>query len=92
MTPDPTIRPHPDVVYTRFDETSGALLHLKTKRYYTLNETGARIWELLVAGEGVAAIAAALHTEYEITEDEAAAHVAELVNELRGEKLVEVGS
>lgn len=92
MTPDTPIRPHPDVVFTRFDETSAALLHLKTKRYYTLNETGARIWELLAAGKGPDEIARALTEEYEIDMDGAHACVAEWMQELHSEKLVEAGA
>jgi hypothetical protein len=88
MTADAIPRPGPDVVFTRFDATSAALLHLKTKRYYTLNETGARIWELLVSGKAPREIATSLNEEYDIGLDEAETCVIELLNDLRAEGLV----
>jgi hypothetical protein len=42
---------HPSVVFTRLNDTEAVLLHLETKRYYSLNETGARLWELLATTE-----------------------------------------
>jgi hypothetical protein len=88
MTSHATVHPDPDVVYTRFDESSAALLHLKTKRYYTLNVTGATIWELMARGEGSRTIAAALHDVYDIELDAAEAYVIELLDDLRKEGLV----
>ncbi len=70
------LAPHPNVVSTRFSDTSAALLHLETKRYYTLNETGLRIWEKLEEGMDSALIAAALHDEFAVTVADAEAHVA----------------
>jgi len=82
------LKPNPDVVFTRFDETSAALLNLRSKRYYTLNETGARIWELMESGEGPAAIVARLEAEFEVTETDARDAVDAFFEDLRGEGLV----
>ncbi len=79
---------NPDVVYTRFDETSAALLNLKTKRYYTLNETGARIWELLEAGQDMPVILEVIQTEFEVDDGEAGSCVRGFLDELRGEGLL----
>jgi len=79
------VRTSSDLVFTRFDEETAALLHLETKRYYTLNETGARIWELMEEGLAAAEVAEALHREFEV--DPALAQqcvdgfVAELIRE-----------
>ena len=77
---------NPDVVYTRFDDTSAALLNLKTKRYYTLNETGARIWELLEERQDLTSILDVLRTEFEV--DDARSCVEGFLEDLRGEELV----
>jgi hypothetical protein len=45
LTSDTPVRPHPSVVFTCLDAAEAALLHLGTKRYYALNETGARVDE-----------------------------------------------
>jgi hypothetical protein len=48
---DQSFKTSSDVVVTELDgENESVLLHLGTKKYYTLNETGVRIWQLL--GEG----------------------------------------
>ena len=78
----------PDVVFTRLGEESAALLHLVTKRYYTLNGTGLRIWELLERGYDRPAIARALHQEFAVDLAAAATSVAGLVEELGREGLL----
>ena len=45
LTSDTPMSPHPSVVFTRLDAAEAILLHLGTKRYYSLNETGARVDE-----------------------------------------------
>jgi hypothetical protein len=89
MSDLPSYSLNSDVVFTRFDDTSGALLHLKTKRYYTLNETGTRIWELFEKGPSVGELAAAVEGEYEVESDAATQHVIEFLEELAQEGLVD---
>ena len=45
-------RIHPSVLFTDLDDGTGVLLHLDSKYYYTLNQTGAVIWKALAAQEG----------------------------------------
>ena len=49
MGRDPLPRPTPDVVYREL-EGEIVLVHLGSNRIYTLNETGAKFWELLSEG------------------------------------------
>lgn len=44
------------------------LLNLRTKRYYSLNETGTRIWQLLLEGRTEGEIVLMMTTEYEVTD------------------------
>jgi hypothetical protein len=81
-------RLHPNVVYTRLDDTSAALLHLDSKRYYTLNETGSILWRLLEAGDSREAMARALGAEFDVSPDEARQAVVEFLDELRREGLL----
>ena len=55
-------RIHPSVLFTDLDDGTGVLLHLDSKYYYTLNETGSLVWRALVAheGEGEAELASRL--------------------------------
>jgi hypothetical protein len=88
LAPDTVIHPHPSLVFTRLDETEAVLLHLDTKRYYTLNDTGARIWELLQQGRCAQEIALALQEDYAITDEEAMPVLLAFMDELQQEGLV----
>ena len=86
------LKPHPDVVYTEFDQTSAALLDLTTKRYYTLNETGSLIWsQFSDEGKEIGGIAERLTEVYEISLEDARRHVEEFLGELEREGLVVAG-
>ncbi len=84
-----TLQANPNVVMTKLDERSAILLHLRTKQYYTLNETGIRIWELIHAGHGVDEIAATLQTEYNVQQEEATRSVSAFCESLRLEDLLQ---
>ena len=50
---------------------------------FVMNELGAFIWDLLPGVETEAQICDAILAEYEVTDEEAAADVAEFLNKLR---------
>ena len=87
---DPTTpRIHENAVFTRLGEDSGTILNLATKRYYSLNETGIRIWELIEEGRGRAAIAESLAQEFEVDVLMADRRVETFVGELLSEGLLQ---
>jgi hypothetical protein len=59
----------------------GVVLHTGTKRYYSLNQTGARIWSLLEMDGNPQGAAAAIATEYGISPTEAERAVNDLVRD-----------
>ena len=79
----------PNIIHTTLDENESVLLHLNTKRYYSLNETGSKIWQHLQAGIPPETISVALESEYEITD--AKNYVAEFLEILRREGLLTHG-
>jgi hypothetical protein len=60
----------------------GVVLHTGTKRYYSLNETGARIWALLEETGDPDLVASRLAAEYTLTSSEAGQAVSALVADL----------
>ena len=79
----------PEVVFTRFEaDGDGVLLNLKTKNYYTLNETAAFIWTHLEAGGDVDSISEALTENFHVTIDVARASIEDLLSELEEEGLM----
>ncbi|ARA91875.1 MAG: PqqD family protein [Bacteroidetes bacterium] len=81
--------PHPDVSFTSLDESESVLLHMKTKQYYSLNETGTFIWDAFQQGATVEDIAERLTEVYDIERDDALEYVAGFFEELSSEGLVQ---
>jgi hypothetical protein len=84
------LRPHPDVVDTEVDEGETVLLHLSTKTYYSLNRTGARIWQGVKHGLSVAQIGQSLQAEFAVEADHAERSVRTLLDDLVQQGLVQV--
>lgn len=80
-------RPSPDVVFQELDGEL-VLVHLRTNRIYSLNETGARLWALLSSGHAVAGICEELEREFEVDPVSLKREVAELLADLTREGLV----
>ena len=71
-------------------EDGTVVLHMGTKRYYSLNETGAAIWRMLEEDLPVADIPARLSAEFDVTLDEAVLGVGELLEALAEQQLLVV--
>jgi Coenzyme PQQ synthesis protein D (PqqD) len=82
-------RPHPEVVDTTLEEQEMVLLQLESMRYYSLNLTGARIWQGLKQGLSLEEISCRLQAEFEVEPDRAEHSVLALVTELCEQQLVQ---
>jgi len=56
-----------DVVAQRIGSDT-VLVHMRTNRIYELNETGARLWELLAAGHAWVEVVDRLRAEFDVDE------------------------
>jgi hypothetical protein len=83
--------PDPDVVITELENKEAVLLHLGTKHYFTLNETGLRIWQMLGEGLTFGEISGRLIEEFDVSPAKAQESVLKLIGELNAEKLIKVG-
>ncbi len=81
-------RPNHDVVGRRMGKEF-VLIQLRTNRVYTLNRTGARLWELLEAGCDRATIQDRLAQEFEVGETALANEIDRLLGKLADEKLLD---
>ena len=87
--PLPAVKPNSNVLFKRLaDET--VLFHLETDRFYELNGTAARFWELLQAGCAVAEIRERMLQEFEVDPDQFAGEAETLLAFLTKEDLVSV--
>jgi len=79
----------PEDVLTAHLSGEAVLLHLGTKRYYRLNETGAAIWRELEARSGREHIVSALCERFDVPRQDAEASVAALLATLEAQGLLE---
>ena len=79
----------PDAAFAAVED-GAVVLHMGTKRYYSLNETGAFVWDRLEDGVARAEIVAQVVSEYEVGIAEAEIAVARLLDELVQERLIRV--
>lgn len=76
-------------VLTAHLEGEAVLLHLETKQYYRLNETGAFIWKCFERGLDTTATAARLIEEFDVDTATAETELQRVLAELRARHLVE---
>jgi hypothetical protein len=79
----------PDVACASVED-GAVLLHMGTKRYFSLNVTGAEIWHMLEQDVPVADIPARLSAGYDVPFDDAHAAVVELIAALAEQDLLTV--
>jgi hypothetical protein len=84
-------RIHPSVVFTDLEDGTSVLLHLDSKFYYTLNESGTVIWRALMENEGAEAgtLAASLASNtFEVEESALATDIDEMFREMAAEQIL----
>ncbi len=82
------MKPHPQVVFRKVgDET--VLVHTGTNRIYSLNPTGAAVWELLAAGHDAPRIREQLQRTYNVEPARLTREVDELLASFAREGLLE---
>ena len=84
------VTPDKDVIITELEGKEAVLLHLGTKMYFTLNETGLRIWQMLSSGLTPEEISKRVSGEFDVSPEKAIESVLNLIDELIREKLVKV--
>lgn len=81
----------PDTVLAAHLEGEAVLLDMESKHYFQLNDTGAFIWKGLERKIPLAAIAAELTENFEVTLEQATAELVRLLTELAETGLVVAG-
>lgn len=77
----------PTVVHEAFEQEV-VIIHLDRGHYYTLNESGARIWRLVELGAPIPAIITTLAAEYSADNSTIAAAVNQVIYKLQQEQLL----
>jgi len=81
------IKPNPNVLSRRVGDEV-VLFHLETDKFYELNGTAARFWELLAAESDVNRICEQMLNEFEVNGQQMRAEAGSLIASFQREKLV----
>ena len=76
-------RRHPDAVYKLVDGEALIVVPGSTAEHLVLNETGARVWELLDGENDLGGIRSALTQEFDVDDAQAGQDLLEILEELR---------
>ncbi len=77
----------PDVIWRKMGEET-VLLNSRSENYYSLNEVGTRVWELIDGQATVREIASRIAEQYDAPVEEIEKDVVALLQELREQELV----
>src|SRR5579863_1554672 len=80
----------PQHVLVRFLDREAVLLNLETERYFGLDETGTRMWQVVTAAPRIDAAYEELLAEFEVEPEELRSNFAELLKRLMDNGLLEV--
>lgn len=84
-------RIHPSVLFTDLEDGTSVLLHLDSKFYYTLNETGTIIWRTLMEqeGSGSSELAQTLaSSQFDVEENTLASDIDSMFSEMVSEQIL----
>jgi hypothetical protein len=78
-TPSMNPKPNPDVLWRRLDDEV-ILMQLKTDQMFSLNRTGARLWELIAEGLSFEEIRERMALEFEISPDRLTSELGQILD------------
>lgn len=78
----------PDHVVARMLDDETVLLNLQTEEYYSLDDVGSRIWQMVDGHHTVAQIVEAIVAEYSADPAQVTTDVSDLLDELSHEGLI----
>ena len=85
------IKAQESVIFTDLDDGSAVLLHLDSKFYYSLNETGSFMWQQIEKGNGaltVPKLVEGLCEQFDVEPEQARKDVNDFLDDLSREGLV----
>ncbi|HLZ50910.1 MAG TPA: PqqD family protein [Candidatus Acidoferrum sp.] len=80
----------PPHVLVRFLNKESVLLNLETERYFGLDETGTRMWQLVTASPNIDAAYRELQNEFDVEAEVLRSHLTELLGRLVENGLLQI--
>jgi coenzyme PQQ synthesis protein D (PqqD) len=80
----------PSHVLVRFLNKESVLLNLETERYFGLDETGTRMWQLVTASPNIDAAYRELQNEFDVEAEVLRVHLTDLLGRLVENGLLQI--
>lgn len=80
----------PPNVLVRFLDKESVLLNLETERYFGLDETGTRMWQLVTTAPSIDAAYQELQNEFDVESELLRLHLTELLGRLVDNGLLQI--
>jgi hypothetical protein len=77
-------------VLVRFLDKESVLLNLETERYFGLDETGTRMWQVVIASPSIDAAYQELQNEFDVESELLRLHLTELLGRLVENGLLQI--
>jgi hypothetical protein len=77
-------------VLVRFLDKESVLLNLETERYFGLDETGTRMWQVVTSAANIDAAYQELQNEYDVESELLRSHLTELLGRLVDNGLLQI--
>jgi hypothetical protein len=81
------VSPH---VLVRILDKESVLLNLETERYFGLDETGTRMWQVVTAATNIDAVYRELQNEFDVESDPLRSHLSGLLGRLVDNGLLQI--
>jgi hypothetical protein len=81
------VRPNPEVIAQNMGQTV-VLLHLGTDRFYELNRTAARLWELINGGYDLIQIQHQMLREFDVNAEQLKSELESILTSMKNEGLM----
>jgi hypothetical protein len=88
LGPQQRFKPREEEVASKVIDGEAIIINLANGIYYSMDKAGALVWERLQSGDTLEEVIAAVTAHYDVTDQQAEAHVRELLQELLQENLV----
>ncbi|MEZ4614190.1 MAG: PqqD family protein [Caldilineaceae bacterium] len=92
LSPSSMLTLNPAVVSTTLESGDAVLMHIETAKYFTLNSTGVRIWQLFEQTPSIQQVIDRVLDEYEVTPEQAQSSVLTLAQHFIDAELVAVNA
>jgi Coenzyme PQQ synthesis protein D (PqqD) len=90
ITLDSTISRNPDMLFTAVNSENGYMLNIEKDHYFSLDDIGVRIWQILDQPQTIYEVAAQLATEFSVDKERVQNSVLTFAKQLVAHQVIHI--